>query len=490
MLKHMIGRLGGLAFSGFLVLWSLLPASASAATYGVATTHIQHHAPKPQSVTRHTAKPVEHFVVHIQRTALTAAQASYLDSPAGPKVIKGNISTGTPYTIYTVQFIGPNGKPSVSPTHAIVIVQDNNGSLATPGGLVYMAYHGGEKNPFQGDATVYNQRTLRASAHFQLPIVNGRGQFAVLNGYTASQPVAISIIDPVQHQHVVEMYHTLVGPAYGAIPLGFADVTLVPGQTASLTFLATDAAANPVGAGVPVHLFLTAGRSGAMVPAGVTLDGQNATAAAPITEMTNRLGEVSVVLANPADSSQTTYYLNARVASNPVVFPVGITDIPVANEVQALGLSTTSVLAGTAATPAPVVIPTSITLPVGSVLDASAFGGTTGGPIYIEGLNTSSGTNVAVNGVGANPMATLAHAPLTTGDDVVAASLNPNIVSVSGWHNVANGETQLQSGVTTLPTITAKTVGTTEIVIVDISNPSLPKLTLAIHVVPAGTSSP
>ncbi len=425
-----------------------------------------------QAASHRVLRPPAHFVLKHSAGRLTPLEARFLDKRT---MTNNDVSAGAPYTVYTISFKKP------APVSATIAVTDNNGSAAFPAVIFYAGYHAAsKKNPFFGDKGLLNGATVGGTSKFAVKAVHGEVQFAVLNGLVGSRSVTITIKDVYTHQLVKEIYRPQLGPAAGFLPTDNGDDTLAPGQTATLQFQAYDAAGDPVTtAGVPAEVFLKAAQASSAIPTGVSLDGANPSASNPLHLKTDKRGLITVTLTNTSDSSLTPYDVIAQLAShNAFYIPDLVTDIPPADEVTSLGLSLTPITDGNPVQA--LAIPTTITMTVGSTLDASAFGGAAGAPVYLEGVNPSGD---AASGVPTNGVAAELKVPITTGDDMAALSANPTVVSVGGWDNETLGETQLQSGVTTLPTLTAKKVGTTKVVLVDVSNPALPLLELNINVV-------
>lgn len=429
-----------------------------------------------QAAVHRPVRPRAHFIVTHTMGRLSPLEAHFLNKQ---NMTNDDVSVGTPYIVYTVKFMEKGQNPA--PVAATMTVTDNNGKAALPAVVFYAGYHAAsKKNPFFGDKGLLNAKTVGGTSKFAVKVVRGEVQFAVLNGLVGSRNVTMALQDVSTHQVVKESYRPLVGPAAGFLPTDNGDDTLAPGQSATLQFQAYDAAGDPVTTpGLAATVFLRAETSVA-VPDGVSLNGGTPSASSPLHVKTDAQGMVSVTLDNTSDTSLTPYDVVAQLALHNVFdIPDMVTGIPAADEVTSLGLSLTPVADGNPVQA--LAVPTTITMTVGSTLDASAFGGATGSPVYVEGVNPSGD---AASGVPVNGLAKALKAPVTSGDDMGALSANPAIVSVAGWNNETLGETQLQSGVTTLPTLTARKVGTTKVVLVDVSNPALPLLVLDIKVVP------
>ncbi len=458
MKRGIMGKIAGIGGAFGLLGATLIPGGLAAAAV---------HRP---------VRPRVHFIVTHTVGRLSALEAHFLNKQ---NLTNDDVSTGTPYTVYTVKFTGTGKKPA--PVSATIAVTDNNGAAALPAVVFYAGYHAAStKNPFFGDKGLLNAKTVGGTSHFAIKVVRGEVQFAVLNGLVGSRNVTIALKDVYTRQLIKETYRPLVGPAAGFLPTDNGDDTLAPGQSARLQFQAYDAAGDPVTTpGIAATVFLRPATVSAAVPAGVSLNGGTPSGAHPLHVTTDAQGLVTVTLDNTSDTSLTPYDVVAQLALNNVFdIPDRVTGIPAADEVTALGLSLTPVTNGNPVQA--LAVPSAITMTVGSTLDASAFGGATGAPVYVEGVNPSGD---AASGVPVNELAQALKAPITSGDDLGALSANPAIVSVAGWNNETLGETQLQSGVTTLPALTAKKVGTTKVVLVDVSNPALPLLVLDIHVV-------
>lgn len=376
----------------------------------------------------------------------------------------------TPYTIYTVRIVGPHAHWSGTGS---VSVSDNDGSLATPADLYYLPFHRGTMgpDPFSGDQAPYNATTVGQSSSFSVSFVRGQAQFAVFNAQAGSGPIAITVKDAALGQSDTVTYPdiaTTTATAAGVQIVGSPQLTLTPGQSATVTFQVTGSNGAALDqSGQKVNLWL-AGLGSAAVPAGVTLNGGTPNTASPVSLTTNAQGQVSATLTDVSDISGVSYAVDAALAGSSSASPAAITvtDIPAADAVSALDLTTTPVTSGAVTG---LTVPSSLSLTAGGTLSAQAFGAAAGAPVYVEGVNTAGDVaNGSIPGASA------------TGDLLSATSSNTSVVSVSGWN--AQGETTLNSGVTTLPTITAQGAGTATVTIKDISNPSMPSITLTITV--------
>ncbi len=422
---------------------------------------------------RHHGHGVQDRLKVTQRAGVvTTSEAAVL---SGMTLSQGTAASvfakGTPFTVYTVRLVGRHALWSGI---GAITVSDNNGSLSTPADLYYLGFQRGfmHPDPFQGDTAPYNADTVGQSSSFSVQFVRGQAQFAVFDGKAGSGPIQITVQDHALKQSQTVTYLDTVGTttapatASGVTVVGSGTVSLAPGQSTTVQFQVTNQYGQPLAQpGDTVDLAL-AGVAGGTVPAGVTLDSAVPTASTPLALQTDSNGTVSATLTDISDTA-ATYAVDAVLASSPTATPahIMVTDVSAQGAVAALALSSAAVTSGPVA---PLAIPATITVPVGTTLTPAELGAGVNAPVYVEGLNTSG--DVA-NGLG------------TAGDTLMAQTSNGSVVSVSGWN--ALGETTLSSGVTSLPVITAEATGIATVTLADVTNPAASPIVLTIDVVAA-----
>lgn len=440
-------------------------------------THDNNHGSHGQNKNGHGPQGKDRLKVMKSEGEVTAPEAALL---ASLTLSQGTASSlfaqGTPFTVYTVRIVGPHARWSGTGN---ITVSDNNGSLTTPADLYYMGFQRGwaHPDPFQGDTTPLNASTVGQSSNFSVRFVRGQAQFAVFDGQAGSGPIQITLQDQALNQSKTVTYPDVAttkstATATDVVVVGSPTVSLAPGQSATVEFQVTGQSGQPVTqSGQTVDLSL-AGVGSTTIPTGVTLNGGEPTVSSPLVLQTGANGTVSATLTNVSDTTGATYTVDAVLAGSTTATPaqITVTDISTQGAVSALGLSSTAVTTGSVT---PLAIPATITVPVGTTLNAAELGAAVNAPIYIEGINASGD---AANGLG------------TTGDTLMVQTADPSVVSFSGWN--AQSEAVLASGVTTIPVITAEATGTATVTIEDVTNPAASSIVLTIDVVAAQPVAP
>ncbi|MCL6443204.1 MAG: hypothetical protein K6T83_07085 [Alicyclobacillus sp.] len=422
--------------STMLPVWSqagksgtiVITASASGMTAGKATiTAVSTGAPAALQVTPQTGSV----------NALGAAQTSTLP-------------VGTPFEIYTVNLTDAQGNPVLPTTDDVVRASDNSG-----GALEYFAVVGGQ--PSGSPITEADVATISANS--------GVAQFAVVNVQAGTANPTISLIDSLGFTSTVPFSYQKGSAAYAMFPLDTTSTVnaatsyVESGQTATYSVQLEDANGNPLQiANQPVDFYFEPNNNLANATIG---NSASWSAASPYVAVTNPQGQAFVTVKVPAGATGS-FTLEAQLPGGST--PTSETVIVQSPEAYTSKLVLSGVRGGT----------TSLTWPSADM---------TVGETLMDYLNQSNSGLTSLYVTPENSMGA------TSGDSLEITTSNPSVLSISGgglWTSL-NGSSIVWTGNSSypLPTITAEQPGTATLTIIDLSNPSAPKLTETITVDPS-----
>ncbi len=372
----------------------------------------------------------------------TQIQSAVTTAPANITLTSsaGTTSSGTPFTLYTVQLVDSNGHPVIPASADMLTISDN--SSTTGGTLQYFTVSGG-----QPSGTGLTSATISTTASLSGG-TSGTGtyQFAVENTSAGTSAATVSVKDALTGNTATAPYNFQTGSAAWALFSGATptspnatNTNVAEGQTATYTLQLSDSNGNSLStSGVPIDVYFANNGSGA------TIGGQSTWSSAnPYVVTTNAQGQAQVSVVAP--SSAGSFELSAHVAGQTNYSQDTVTVQSPANYTTQLALNTAQDGSGTSFT-----LPTSLS--AGQTV-------------------TSVNSNVYVvpeNAVGVY---------VGSGSDQIQfTSSNANVLSVGGTGSVT------QSASTAIPTIKGMQNGTATLTIKDLSNPAQPAITTTIAV--------
>ncbi len=356
-------------------------------------------------------------------------------------------STGTPFTLYTVQLEDASGNAITSGAAAsgVVELSDNTGTV------------GGTLNYY----SVNTNGQPGASLPMTATLTNGQLQFAVENTSAGTSPATITVKDISQNPNLsaTAQYDFAVGSGSTVSLTPSTSQNVVPGQKVTVSAQLTDANGNNIKkAGVGVTFYFGSNGALATLPNGQDGTGSNN----GYTATTNADGVATVSIAVPSGASPSqSFTVDAVVGTNAAVTGPTYTVEALAN--YATGMQYTS---SSAYTPnsSPNNAPASWPPSSGSV--------TAGTPI-------ASGLYLALtNGVGQFA---------SSNDTLEITTSNPNVLALSA--NAGQPKLPAADGVAEMPTITPGLAGSATITVTDLSNPALSPITTTVQVNAATPSS-
>ena len=364
-------------------------------------------------------------------TGLTTGSVSvptYITTaPASLKVAStsGTDANGEPYTTYTVQVLDTNGHPITSGAGSTDAITVSDNAAAQGGAITFGTL---------SSAGVFTAQAPPAN------LANGQATFTVETSSPGTSPVTITVDDTTSTLIATASYSFSTGSAsqIAVSPASNAPYfETAPGYNVTVTAQLEDHAGNAVASAGQLVTFAFV----ATPPSGVTLP--NGSASVAYVAPTNGQGVATATIQVPASAALGAFQVAATYGTNTAVDSVDV------HVVSLTGYATQVVLGGT---------------PTASVTAGNSVAGVTASP---------------ENALGG---------PVST-DVLQITTSNPAVLPVP-TPDVAGGSTQtLAAGVTALPAFTAMMAGTATITVQDISNPSAPKATFNVTVVPSGTAT-
>ncbi len=379
--------------------------------------------------------------------ASAAGTVSALGSAQAP-----TLAMGTPFTLYTVGLTDANGSPVIPGNSDLLTISDNTGTVG--GTLEYFVVDNGE--PMGPALTAAElQQSISSST--------GEAQFAVVSTQSGSASPTITVTDSLGLSQNVQYSFSTGTAAYAMFPLDNpADLSgaisnVEGGQTATYVVQLEDVNGNPLTtAGQPVDFYF----SGKNV-AKASINGSSAwTSANPFVAVTNPQGQAFVTVTVPYGAAGAGM-LEAAVSGGANVSGELVQVEPASLYTTQLILATAP--GSTAALPWP-----SVNMTVGQTLTQ-----------FVGAADSSISSLYATpeNYVGAYVKAN---------DRLEITTSNPNVLSITGNTNwsAANGSAFVFTGSSqnALPTITAEQPGIATLTILDVSNPSAPRITETVDV--------
>ena len=339
---------------------------------------------------------------------------------------QGTTSSGTPFTLYTVQLVDTNGNPITTGTNAdnAITISDNT---ATVGGT--LKYY-----------TVSNGQPTASAEPMSTTLTNGTLQFAVENTTVSSTSPTITVKDTTENFTATAPYTYQVGsPAQVAstnptLTTGYVEA----GHSVTYSVQLEDSNGNPLNTAGQSVVFYFNGTNGAgaTLPNGVALTGMSNGYVA----QTNSQGVASVTVNVPsAATNASSFQVAAQLQNGTMAAAMGPTET-----VEPADNFATSMAFGHPSTPS--------TMTVGTASQT-----VTGQTVTLDN---------AVND------------QVTTGDQLLVTTSNPSVLALSKYNtgSTTSDTITASSGVATMPTLTGGMAGTATVTVTDLSNPAVPTI--------------
>ncbi|WP_156807290.1 beta strand repeat-containing protein [Effusibacillus pohliae] len=362
-------------------------------------------------------------------------------APANLKVTStnGTTSSGVSYTVYTVQLVDANGNLITTGTNAgdAITISDNTSNSNVGGTLQY----------FGVDANG------QPSGSVPLPtnLNNGQAKFAVENTTVGVANPTITVKDTVLNFTATATYTYAVGAPAKVAFGSTVNQTVQAGQSVTFTAQLQDAAGNNVkAAGQNVVFYFNSNTVNATLPNGSSLTG-SANGYVATTDA-NGVATVTVQVPSSATAGQSfQLYANLQGGTQPAAPGPIDSVVAAANYVTALKFGSWA----------------------GSTFTAYSWPANN----QITAGNNLNNVPVALNNaIGAQAGAN---------DQLKVVTSNPAVI---GFNSYDPGKTDSKtvtasSGAAVLPQLQAMQAGTATITVTDLTNPSVPALTVSLTVV-------